>query len=399
MAISLRCPTGHALKVPATLAGKRVRCPKCNESVRVPEPPKPARPRPPAEAPVEEPAAIEQPPEAPADEPRRTSPPPPPPGSDVGSRWRTSDSTFAIPSKGSVEEGEAPAHRPPPVPPPRMAGETPAEEPAPPAIETTVEAPSADPAPEIPEETARETAAPPPRPKAESTPPPRPAAPPEKPARKSRRARRRSIRESLAAAVPTKFDLPDSQGSSSSDSASPLLEPPLPKEKPRGVRPTRRRLKIISQLAGGLAVVGVVSMAPGLLGWLGYMRGVGILEPWIWPLMVLGILQLTYALYLVQLPDWTSIWVVTMVSVLCAAIYAMGVGLAVFASRGSDFALLMGLGDPRAAQRALLWCLMLLSLTILVAYFCGRVSHRWRREEILAATKPHLNFREQETVV
>jgi hypothetical protein len=92
---------------------------------------------------------------------------------------------------------------------------------------------------------------------------------------------------------------------------------------------------------------------------------------------------LAYAVYLFQLPDWATVWVVTMFQLLLAAGYAAVLGM-VLISDGDGF--LVGpsglqLADKLAGGKAALWCLCMVSVATILAFFAGRMSVRWRQAE------------------
>jgi hypothetical protein len=95
-------------------------------------------------------------------------------------------------------------------------------------------------------------------------------------------------------------------------------------------------------------------------------------------LLLLGALQGVYALYLIQLPDWSTVWVVSIVMLVLAAGYAML--LAVLALGGGNTPLATALElDEFADQRPELVCLILLALSGLLSYLLGRASYRWNK--------------------
>lgn len=108
---------------------------------------------------------------------------------------------------------------------------------------------------------------------------------------------------------------------------------------------------------------------------------------WALVLLLLGVLQGVYALYLVQLPDWSTVWVVSIAMLVLAAVYAML--LAVLALGGGNMPLASALElDEFADQRPELVCLIMLSLSGLLSYLLGRASYRWSKSNsaLTAAT-------------
>jgi hypothetical protein len=93
--------------------------------------------------------------------------------------------------------------------------------------------------------------------------------------------------------------------------------------------------------------------------------------------------QLAYAVYLFQLPDWATVWVVTMFLLLLAAGYAGVLGLVLVSGSDGFFVGPHGLqlADKLAGGQAALWCLCMVSLATILAFFAGRMSVQWQRAE------------------
>ena len=109
---------------------------------------------------------------------------------------------------------------------------------------------------------------------------------------------------------------------------------------------------------------------------------------WIHLSLLLGGLQLAYAVYVLQLPDWSTVWTVALVSLLVAAGYAMLASIALLASDEHPVLQWLGLAHRSLGRRLAGWCVVMLSLTGLVAYAGGQLSLRWyRRERRLAAAR------------
>jgi len=62
-----------------------------------------------------------------------------------------------------------------------------------------------------------------------------------------------------------------------------------------------------------------------------------------------------------------------------ATAYAALLGALTLANQQSQFIQFLELGDKLPGRQATTWCLLMLVLSGLLAYFSGRTSFRWRR--------------------
>jgi hypothetical protein len=65
------------------------------------------------------------------------------------------------------------------------------------------------------------------------------------------------------------------------------------------------------------------------------------------------------------------------VTLFLAALYAMLLGFAILAKEESQVIQVLGLADKLYGNQATGWCFIMLSISILLAYFGGRISVRW----------------------
>lgn len=141
------------------------------------------------------------------------------------------------------------------------------------------------------------------------------------------------------------------------------------------------------QLAAVLAVAALFGVAPAVWDVAEYLQIAEspFVARWAFVLLFLGVVQLAYAVYLFQLPDWTSVWVVTLFSLVSAAGYAAVLGLVLVSSADAFLIGSQGLqlADKLAGGKAALWCLCMVSLSTLLAFFAGRLSVGWQRAEML----------------
>ena len=94
-------------------------------------------------------------------------------------------------------------------------------------------------------------------------------------------------------------------------------------------------------------------------------------------LLLLSGLELAYATYLFQIPDWSSVRVVTLVATFATAPYAGVLGVGLRARQQNPIVQWLGLAPQLAGGRALAWCLLMVTLTGLTALIAGRLASHW----------------------
>jgi hypothetical protein len=142
-------------------------------------------------------------------------------------------------------------------------------------------------------------------------------------------------------------------------------------------------------LAFGIFAAGVFGVLPAIWDIADYFRFLapqpnGFVARWALLILLISVLQVAYAVYLLQLPDWTSVWVVTIFLLAVAGVYAMSLGLIILASPtgwllGSEG---LQLADRLAGGKAALWCLSMIGISTMLAYFSGRLARHWHRTEL-----------------
>ncbi len=141
------------------------------------------------------------------------------------------------------------------------------------------------------------------------------------------------------------------------------------------------KLASVVYLAVAVGVVALLGMLPAALEIADHFRFIddspGIAR-WAWLLILLGTIQLAYAVYLVQLPDWSSVWVVALMWLVVATLYAMLLGIVLLSSADNGVLQWLDLDQVTRAKSAR-WCFMMLSLNSLLTYMAGRTSVRWHR--------------------
>ena len=137
------------------------------------------------------------------------------------------------------------------------------------------------------------------------------------------------------------------------------------------------------QLAAAVIAAALFSLFPSMWDLIDYLQNLqgAAVARWAIVVGVLAAVQIAYAIYLIQLPDWTTVWMVTLFALGCAAIYAMALGLTVISGKDGSLVHFLQLSEQIAAGRAPLWCLCMMSVMTLLAFFAGRISVRWRQAE------------------
>ncbi|NLF73299.1 MAG: hypothetical protein GX575_30035 [Candidatus Anammoximicrobium sp.] len=137
----------------------------------------------------------------------------------------------------------------------------------------------------------------------------------------------------------------------------------------------------VYQLGMWVIAVAVVSMIPALLNVTpsAPQADSAPVSRWALALLLAGGLQIAYAVYLIQLPDWGTAWVTSIVMLAFATAYAALLGILTLAGPQSQVVQFLELGDSLPGRQASTWCLLMLVLSGSLAYFCGCISFRWRR--------------------
>ena len=174
------------------------------------------------------------------------------------------------------------------------------------------------------------------------------------------------------------------------DILSPVEPPPVALQPPRvsaQLHADAGRTLAVYWLAAALVAAAVVSVVPAVWDMLEYAKSADLDAPpvarWALVLFFLAVVQLAYAVYLFQLPDWSSVWVVTVFLLVQAAGYAGVLGIVLISDESG---LLVGqqglqLADKLAGGQAALWCLCMVSVATILALFAGRMSLSWQRAQ------------------
>ena len=349
MALKCRCICGCKLLVSTGSAGKRIKCPNCERKLRVPvdvvekrraqieakktsPKPAPATPR----------SKIEKPLSAFVDLP---DPEPPPIHAEID------EPKVAKAQTSKQSEPSAPLKKP---------------EPLSDKAEAAVESPrKPPPLPKTREDQTRTLAA---------------SVEPQPPAKSGKDEVAPSL---LPAASTSKTKLDPTSKPQTSEAPTPTkhevetddVEIPV-----RGYQANRDKVATVRWLAAAILITSFISMVPAVIDVVEHVlsdTSAGV-SRWACALLLVGVLQCAYAVYLVQLPDWSSVGVVTCFTLAIAAGYAAMFGLTLLSTDQGHFVQILDLADRLRGGKATAWCLIMLSLMSLISYFSGRVGVRWR---------------------
>ncbi len=142
--------------------------------------------------------------------------------------------------------------------------------------------------------------------------------------------------------------------------------------------------RIVNFLCGGVIAVAMTGVLP-IVFLLGQKRDAAMpfeFQRWAYGLILLGILQLAYAIYLAQIPDWSSVWVVSLATLLLATAYATLMGIRLLASDDNAIIGFFDLHDnPFTSGQEAGWCFLMLLQTGLLSFLAGRFGTRWYLEQ------------------
>lgn len=132
-------------------------------------------------------------------------------------------------------------------------------------------------------------------------------------------------------------------------------------------------------IAALIALVAAFSSTPALK-----KLSLDVAPIWAWVVLFCTAIQAAYVAYLITIPDWSTLWIGTVLFTALAAMYGAAMGI-VFAAAPEQLAW-FELTDVRRGART--WCAAHVLLLGILAYACGRMSTTWRKaEESLRKTR------------
>lgn len=163
--------------------------------------------------------------------------------------------------------------------------------------------------------------------------------------------------------------------------AAPEPEPaPPPMLILRGVLPTNSQRHTTWQLAAALAATALLSIGPALWEITDFLRsesGPDVAQ-WAFLLLMFGVVQFASIVLLVQVPDWSSVWIVTLQSLAFAAMYAAVLGLTAITSGNSTLIETLQL-NQQYSSKIPPWCVCMAATYACIAFFAGRISAKWHK--------------------
>ncbi len=389
MPLKLRCPAGHEFMVAANRAGTTVRCAQCDEKIVVPpvarqissieeippvqqqkprstppELPTRKRNQPPTENQAESDSAGKN---QPAEQPAATS------RTDKTRSEKKQSSAKQSKKKSAAKKQkqrfrtqpdaeERPVAAPQPTPPPVA---TKSQPPAPPKTPPPVVKQPAEPEKAKAEKPPAEAPVPNTAPKSTPKPPPAPV-----------------TRTTRPAAPPA-----DKSAATTPAATTPAEQPEEETLQPRGYEHKPEHRLWAYGLGAALAALGLFSMSPGVWEIVDFFQHESTtpVAHWAYAVILMGLIQLFYATYVIQFADFSSVWVVAILSLLSATGYALLVGMVLL---GAEDVLAMLHLTEAVRTQALLWCFSNLSITATIAYFAGSAGLRWNRDFLQATASP-----------
>jgi hypothetical protein len=200
------------------------------------------------------------------------------------------------------------------------------------------------------------------------------------------------IGQTLVESVPAgPVELPPGNEVGAHASASPTVESPVlaqSDQEPDGIlggvsgtQATRLQRIVAWQLAAALLSAALLGIGPAIWEISDFLRSDGgeAVRRWAFLLLLLGVVQLGCVALLVQVPDWSSVWVVTMQSLAIAAIYAAVLGLTVITRGDSPLIDALQLNYQYSSGKAAPWSVCMAFTYATLAFFAGRISARWHK--------------------
>ncbi len=178
-------------------------------------------------------------------------------------------------------------------------------------------------------------------------------------------------------APPTPPPLPEEvakQNQSAADSLSPHLRDSL-------IDLELDQTWVVFWLSLSAVALAVISLGPVVYRWL-HSELATEWDRWMFLLLFFGLLQLAYVLLFVQLPFWFTLRSSSIFSLILASCYAAGLAVFTFSRLDSQWVVWLDLADEQQMGTAQRWCLVMVCLSLPVAYYQGKVSAQWREREL-----------------
>lgn len=146
---------------------------------------------------------------------------------------------------------------------------------------------------------------------------------------------------------------------------------------------SEERLKKTRGLAVALLVIAVLQATPAVVSLLGADTETGVVHRWVYWLLFLATVEFGFSMYLLLFPDWSSIWVVAMVSLLNSALLAVVVSVRVLGQEQNAIVNYLQLNiRVNSGMQQVLMLLAYILLSSVLSFIAGRTAIRWKRNEL-----------------
>ncbi|MEE2685706.1 MAG: hypothetical protein VYB09_05300 [Planctomycetota bacterium] len=148
------------------------------------------------------------------------------------------------------------------------------------------------------------------------------------------------------------------------------------------MEPDSRHRSTIAGFAIGLLVLSVIEVIPAIVSIVqnGQLDEPEDLHNWVYLLLLIGFLQLAYACYLWKLPDFSSLWVVSLSALAVATLHAFLLAIRILADENHSIIARLQLNlETLSPGKQAGWCLIILILFGTYCYFAGRTALKWQQ--------------------
>ena len=156
----------------------------------------------------------------------------------------------------------------------------------------------------------------------------------------------------------------------------------------RGYAPRSKERNTVQWLAAIFFLLALFGMGPALLRlvnwshyWFNDLEDPPGIYCWTAVLLIAGIVQLAYAVYLYQLPDWSTVWVIALVSLFITTAYTVMLVIELQADLMNPVLVMLELNQETISMgKQAAWCFCVLLVNGTFTYFAGRYGIRWKQE-------------------
>ena len=150
----------------------------------------------------------------------------------------------------------------------------------------------------------------------------------------------------------------------------------------QGLEPDSQYRGTVTGFAIGLLVLSLIEVIPAVVT---IFQNSQLEEPerlnhWVYLLLLAGFIQLSYSVYLWQLPDFSSLWVVSLVSLAVATLHAFLLAIRILADENHSIITGLQLNlETLSPGKQAGWCMVVLILFGSYCYFAGRTALKWQQ--------------------